>query len=420
MRNGVIRFLGGLFGRSAAASRAEKRSGDQGTLADLLGERGPIGAAVTSQTALGLPAVTACVRLLGDMVSALPLALYQRTPSGPRLCADHPAHYVVNFPGELHHSFGLRSLVMTGVLLGGNGYVRVHRGALGQPEELEWLSPLHVRVERLRGHRFLSYRIEGESAVYSSRDILHVRALSTDGVRGLSPVRLLRESIGTAISQREKAALLMDRRMGFEGVLEMPPEATPEQVAQMREFWTRRHQGLGNAGVVPILQGAAFKAIGGMSAADSEFLENRRFELQEIARLYGVPGFLIGDTTASTSWGSGIEQQNLGFLRYSLNPWLINFEQALGGCLLTREEQRRGYHFVFDREELEGAWLPAQASFVTSMRNAGIFSVNDAREWLGYARVGALGADDYQIVPVGGGQFESPSPSTAPSPPAAG
>jgi len=394
-------LLSRLFGRTPPPP-AQTRSFGAGTFAELLGARSSGGVAVTPGTALGLPAVASCVRLISEMVARLPIALCRQSEAGPQDCRAHPAHQVVNFPSELHHSFGFRRLVMTGVLLGGNGYARVHRDAQGEPQELEWLSPQRVKVERLTGKRFLSYRIEGEGGLFTSRDILHLRGLSTDGVRGLSPITLLRESIGTSLSLRERASGLLDRSAQFNGVVKMPPEATPEQVAQMREFWTRGHQGRGTEGIVPILQGAEFQAIGGMSAVDAEFLENRVFELQEIARLYGVPAFLIGDT-AATTWGSGIEQLNLGFIHYCLDPWLINFEQALGATLLTRAELKSGYFFKFDREELGTQTLPSQSAFITSMRHAGVFSANDAREWLGYRRKDSAGMDDYQTIPVGGG-----------------
>jgi len=395
-------LLSRLFGRKTRAP-AETRSFALGTaLADLLGVPSGAGVPVTPHTALGLPAVAACVRLISEMVARLPVALYRKGPQGPEECPAHPAHQVVNWPSELHHGFAFRRLLMLGPLLGGNGYARVHRSALGEPAELEWLSPTSVQVERLKAQRYLTYRIEGEQGLFTTRDILHLRALSTDGVRGLSPITLLRESIGTSFSLRSRASGLLDRSAQFSGVVQMPPEATPEQVAQMREFWTRRHQGLGTAGIVPILQGAEFKALGGMSAVDAEFLENRVFELQEIARLYGVPAFLIGDT-AATTWGSGIEQLNLGFIHYCLDPWLINLEQTLNATLLTRAEAAQGYFFKFDREELGTQTLPSQSAFITAMRQVGVFSANDAREWLGYRRKDSAGMDDYQTIPVGGG-----------------
>jgi len=116
-----------------------------------------------------------------------------------------------------------------------------------------------------------------------------------------------------------------------------------------------------------------------MSMVDAQFLESRRFELQEIARIYQIPAFLIGDTTSSTTWGSGIEQQTLGFLNFCLDPHLVAWEQALGITLLSDEELRGGYYFKFDRDELANVALEARANFYQTMRNIGVYSVNDVR-----------------------------------------
>jgi len=379
----------------------EKRSGGGShsfggeSMHNLFGAAATSGAVVNHQTALGVPAVGSCVGLLADMVGLLPLELYQKTAKGDLAAHHHAAHRVVAHTGDLHTSFELRQLVMTGVLLGGNGYVRVHRRG-GVPAELEWLSPGKVSPERLPSTRFLTYRVEGERVPLDRTDIIHIRTQSRDGVRGVSPVTLLRESIGTSISQREAAGRLMSQSAQFQGVLEALPSLRPQQLEILKQEWRKFHEGVENAGRTPIISGASFKPVGGMSAADAQFLESRRFELQEIARAYRIPPFLIGDTTANTSWGSGIEQQNLGFMTYTLNPWLINWEQALNYTLLTRAEQDAGYHFKFDREELGAVSLAAQAAFISSMRNAGVFSPNDSRAWLGYPCSEAEGMDNYQ------------------------
>jgi len=383
----------------------ERRSGlypfgpTTGGLHSLLGAPVSSGAVVNQQTALGVPAVLACVRLFADMLGRLPLELYRKTPRGEELAAEHPSHAAVNWPGDWHTAFELRHLVMMNVGLGGNGYLRAHRASRGGPvSELEWLPPYSVLAEKHRENRFVTYRVEGEREVFTRADIVHVRALSTDGVVGLSPVTLLRESIGTSITQREKAGKILNNGERFSGVLEADRALKPDQLDIIRREWQRFHSESGNTGRVPILSGGiSFKSVSGMSAADAQFLESRRFELQEIARAYGIPAFLIGDTTANTSWGSGIEQQNLGFLDYALEPWLINFEQALNYTLLSRAEHAAGYRFKFDREELARGRLPAATAFVTAMRNAGIFSPNEARQWLGYPLSDAEGMDNYQM-----------------------
>jgi len=373
--------------------------GESGGLFSLFAPPVSSGAVVTQQTALGVPAVLACVRLFADMLGRLPLELYQDTPRGPEKATKHASHSVVNWPGDWHTAFELRHLVMMNVGLGGNGYLRAHRASRGGPvAELEWLPPYSVRAEKLQENRFVTYRVEREKGLFTRADIVHVRALSTDGVLGLSPVTLLRESIGTSITQREKAGQILNNGERFSGILEADRALKPDQLDLIRREWQKFHEQAGNTGRVPILSGGvSFKSVSGMSAADAQFLESRRFELQEIARAYGIPAFLIGDTTANTSWGSGIEQQNLGFLDYALEPWLVNFEQALNYTLLTRAEHAAGYSFKFDREELERGRLPAATAFVTAMRNAGIFSPNEARQWLGYPLSDAEGMDNYQM-----------------------
>jgi len=381
----------------------EKRSGghslSQSDFFALVGTPSSSGAHVTQKSALGVPAVYACVRLFADMLGRLPLELYRKTPRGEVLAAEHPSHAAINWPGDWHTAFEMRHLVMMNVGLSGNGYLRAHRArAGGAVAELEWLPPGTVTAQKLPENRFITYRVERENAVFTRADIVHIRALSTDGVRGLSPITLLREAIGTSISQREQAARMLKNGEKFSGVLELPKGLRPQQLELIRKEWEKFHATSDNVGRVPMLgEGVTFKQVSGMSAADAEFLESRRFELQEIARAYGIPAFLIGDTTANTSWGSGIAEQNLGFLDYALEPWLVNFEQALNYTLLTRSEHAAGYHFKFDREELERGRLPAASAFVTAMRNAGIFSPNEARDWLGYPLSDAEGMDNYQM-----------------------
>lgn len=401
---------------------AEQRSGlptltSERAYEMLVGSGSSSGAAVNTLTALGVPAVTACVGLLADMIALLPLRLYQRTDRGDVLVTDHPAAAAVARPGDLHTSFEMRQLSMTGVGLGGNGYIRVYRSGSGEPGELEWLSPLDVAPQRIAGQRFITYRVKDERRLLTRYDIVHVRGLSRDGVMGVSPITAMRESIGTSIAQREAAGSLMKNSARFNGVLEAPAALRKEQVEDLRREWAARHEGSANSGKTPVLWGAQFKAVSGMSAADAQFLESRVFELREIARWYRIPPVLIGDTQASTSFGAGIEQQNLGFLAYSLRPWFENWQQSVDYTLLTTDEIRAGLHFAFDLEELGAVTLQAQAAFITAMRNAGIFSPNDAREWLGYTKVSGAGMDDYR-APLNSSSTGTPATEPADNQPA--
>lgn len=351
------------------------------------------------------------------MVALLPPHLVRETDRGDERVRNHPAGQLMERPGDLHTSFEMRQLMQAGAGLGGNGYARVYRDGAGNPAELEWLSPLDVAPQRITGQRFITYRVANDPALLTRFDIIHVRALSTDGVMGRSPITLLRDSIGTSIAQREAAGKMMSNSAQFNGLLKAPPSMKEGQVKAAADEFRRVQSGPANAGKVPVLWGLEWQSVSGMTAADAQFIESRRFELQEIARLYRIPPVLIGDTTAATSFGAGIEQMNLALLAYCLNPWLVNWEQALNYTLLTTDELRAGLRFKFDREEIAAVALQAQAAFISTMRTTGVFSPNDSREWLGYPKSDAPGMDDAR-APLNSSSTGTPAsaePATQPA-----
>jgi HK97 family phage portal protein len=218
-------------------------------------------------------------------------------------------------------------------------------------------------------------------------------------VAGISPVTLLRESIGTSLAQTTAAGKLMREGTTFPGYLTTSQTLSADKIKDAREEWDRKQAGAMNAGRVPILNGTFdFKQTSGMSMVDAQFIESRRFELQEIARHYRIPPFLIGDSTASTTWGTGIEQQTLGFLNFCLDPHLIAFEQAMEATLLTDSEIAAGYYFRFDRDELASVSRQDTANYFQTMRGIGVYSVNDVRRKLDEPIISAeSGGDDYML-----------------------
>lgn len=382
---------------SAVERRSSLKNPSPELLAALGGSPTSSGAVVNERTAQGVPAVSACVGILADMVGLLPLQLLRKTSKGDIEVTDHPAAKVVARPGDLHTSMELRQLMMYGTGFGGNGYARVHRDGAGNPVELEWLPPCNVHPQRIQGRRFVTYQVDGVREILTRYDLIHIRGMSCDGVMGVSPITQLRESIGITIAQRDAAGNIMSKGSSFNGVLEAPPSLKKEQVDDIRSEWAKRQEGSQNFGRTPVLWGVSFKQVSGMTAADAQFIESRRFELQEIARLYRIPPFLIGDTTGNTSWGTGIEQMNLGFLAYSLNPWLVAWEQAVSYTLLTTDEQAAGLRFKFDREELGAVSLQAKAAFITAMRTTGTFSINDSLDFLDRPKIDSEIGDDHLL-----------------------
>lgn len=371
-----------------------------GRIVQILGDPTASGANVNENSSLSVSAVTACVSLIADMVAKLPIQLFQPTSRGPEEIKNHPViRLIARNPSDLHTSFELRQLMETGKGLGGNGYARVFRDATYTPRAIEWLAPCDVKPKMLRrpsGERFASYEVNGEKQPLNRQDILHVRQLSKDGLCGLSPIRLLRDSIGTAMSQTAAAGKLMKNGAKFPGFLVSSAMLKKEIIDDARTEFNAKYSGAQNAGSIPVLNGMFdFKQTNGMSMVDAQFIESRKFELQEIARIYRVPPFMIGDSSAS-NWGTGIEQQTLGFLNFCLDPHLVGWEQSLAHTLLTTNEQNAGLFFKFDRDELANVALEARANFFKAMREMKVFSPNDVRAELGKPMLTPdQGGDDY-------------------------
>lgn len=358
-----------------------------GRLIEVMGGGSTAGFNVNQNTAIGMPAVTACVTILANMVAKLPIYLYRDTKQGPVEIEDHQSLYLLSkAPGGMHTSFELRHLMETGKGLGGNGYARVIRDGAFDPIAIQWLPPADVQpqcTEKPNGEKFVVYRVKGVNQLLTRADIIHVKLFSTDGVCGVSPIYMARESIGTALSQTSAAGALMKNGAKFGGLLTTDQQLAKEALTDARDEFNKNYSGAINAGRIPVLNGSfKFQAVNGMSMVDAQFVESRKFEIHEVARIYNIPLFML-DSTASTAWGSGIESLNLTFLNNTLEPHLRSWEESLNYTLLTTEELRTGYRFQFDRDEIANAGLDARAKFYQAMRLMGVYSPNDIRAKMG-------------------------------------
>ena len=388
-------------------------------LLEALGATSSSGASVTENTAATIPTVSACVGILADMIGMLPLKLYRKTPDGRDEATDKPAHRLVSMAtGSIHTPYEQRRLAMIGVGFGGNGYLRVYRDAFYEPGELQWVRPCDVRPELLKtrdGRLRAVSHIEGERTPLTRADLVHVQGLSTDGLIGRSPIRALRESIGLSLTQREQAGKLYANGARFPGYLKVPGSLKPEQLKEVSENWNAAQAGAANAGKTPVLMGGMeFTLTNGMTFADAEFLESRKFERSEIATMFRVPEVLLGNSDKASSWGTGIETLTNGFLAFSLGPWLVNWEQALNFTLVSEDDKAAGYYFRFTRGALLQVALEAQAKFFREMRDIGVFSVNDVRRKLEENDLPDHIGDDYGLPFNGaGGRAATPADQQA-------
>jgi hypothetical protein len=354
------------------------------------------GARVNDYTALGIPAAYACINLLGNLVGSLPARVIRRTAAGHENIDDHPVSVLLlRAPNEQHTSFEFRRLVQARVGGSGIGYARIYRNNYYVPTALVPVQTGRVQI-LTPGPGEIRYRVQGEENILTRADLMQVNALSTDGFAGISPVTLLRENIGISMAQRDSFASFLKNGSKFPGIL-AATGLTEKQMQDFRTVWDASQGGVTNSGRIPILNGAFtyLDKSAGMSMADAEFLASRSFENNEICSVYGIPPILIGATDKVSSWGTGIEQINQGFLTYGLNPWLVNWEQSLAFSLLTSEEQAQGYAIMFDRSALMQASLTARAAFYQQMRMIGAMSINDVRHEIGFNDLPDHIGDDY-------------------------
>lgn len=305
------------------------------------------GAMVSAGAAMQVAAVYRCVDLRATALACLPVHVIAETENGGvgDKVPGHPlARLLGSRPNRRHTSFEFRRLLGTHVLLRGNAYalkVRSGRRLL----ELLPMHPDRVRVEELDDLtlRYHYTRRNGQEIVLPQSEVFHLRDLSTDGVVGVSKIALMRESVGLAIQAERFGARMFKNGMAVGGALKHPGKLGPAAVQTLKAQMEDRYAGADNAHKWMVLEEGMSVERLGMTSEDLQFIESRKFQRNEIAMFFGVPPHLIGDVEKTTSWGTGIEQQNLGFLQYTLGGDIAMWEQAIERDLLTEAEAPRIY-----------------------------------------------------------------------------
>ena len=362
------------------------------------------GKTVNERSAMQLTAVYACVRILAEGIAGLPLHLYKCGKNGSREKAvDHPLYFLLHDePNPEMTSFIFRETLMTHLLLYGNCYCQIIRDGRGQVAALYPLMPNQMSVDRdEKGQLYYTYLRSGEEAdtvkkgtVYLlPEDVLHIPALGFDGLVGYSPIAMAKNSIGMGLACEEYGAKFFANGAAPSGVLEHP--GTIKDIARLRESWNAIYGGSKNAGKVAILEEGMHYSPISISPNEAQFLETRKFQVDEIARIFHVPPHMIGDLERSTF--SNIEQQSLEFVKYTLNPWVCRWEQALTRSLLSPKEKRE-YNIKFNVDGLlRGDYQSRMNGYAVGRQN-GWMSANDIRGLENLDRIPAEQGGDLYLV----------------------
>ena len=362
------------------------------------------GKTVTERSAMQMTAVYSCVRILAEAVAGLPLNLYRYTEDGGKEKAiDHPLYLLVHDePNPEMSSFVFRETLMTHLLLWGNAYAQIIRNGKGEVMALYPLMPNKMTVDRdERGQLYYSYQRSNDEAVRSKdqtvilrpSDVLHIPGLGFDGLVGYSPIAMAKNAIGMAIACEEYGAKFFANGAAPGGVLEHP--GTIKDPQRVRESWQSTFGGSGNANKIAVLEeGMKYTPIG-ISPEQAQFLETRKFQINEIARIFRVPPHMVGDLEKSSF--SNIEQQSLEFVKYTLEPWVIRWEQSIQRTLLTEAEKAQ-YFVKFNLEGLlRGDYQSRMNGYATARQN-GWMSANDIRELENLDRIPAEEGGDLYLI----------------------
>ncbi len=342
-----------------------------------LGATSSSGQAVNVDKALQLSAVWACVRLLSETVSTLPLKLYRRGEDGSREAAtDHPMYALLcQRPNAEMTPARFMLLVIASICLRGNAFIEKRRiGA--RIVALHPLLPQNVTVKRLpTGRLEYTYTEEGSRRVIPERDIVHIRGFGLDGVTGMMPVNTGKEVIGSAIAADEASSKVFAQGLQASGFLSTDKTLTKDQREDLREKLTA-FQGSKNAGKLMVAEaGLKYEGIT-MDPEAAQMLETRSFNVEEICRWWRVPPFMVGHTTKQSSWASSVEGMNLQFLTNTLRPLIENIEQELNMGLLGGDHP---FFFEFAVEGLLRTDTKGRAEFYASAAQNGYMNRNEIR-----------------------------------------
>jgi len=368
------------------------------------------GVRVTEEKSLAMPAVWRAVNLIAGSIASLPLHAYRHAGAGREVVTSGRAARFMDAPHADMTPFEFWELMSAHLLLWGNAYAWRGRTELGDTK-LVGLHPSRVKPGRT-SEGVKVYAIDGGRIAATDAEVLHIPGFSIDGIVGLSPIGMARQGIGLALAAEQFGAKLFGSGSLAMGVLETDQRLTPDQANTVMARWREKRTGMKSAHEVIVLDsGAKFHQLT-INPTDAQFLESRRFQVSEIARMFGVPPHMLMDTEKSTSWGTGIEQQSIGFVVYTLRPWLTRIEQRV-----TRILKPEPVYAHFSVEGLLRGDSKQRGEFYQLMWGLGVLSTNDIRALeeqgpveggdvryrpLNYGQLGTTDSADQQEEPADG------------------
>ena len=337
------------------------------------------GMRVSPDSALRLAAVYACVRVLSESMASLPLVIYQRRADGGKdKVTDHWLHRLLaKRPNRFQNPFEWREMLQGHLALRGNAYNQIITNAKGEVVELMPLHPDRIRLELLPSGEY-RYRFTdrfGSESILPRGEVWHLRGLSSDGLMGMSPIELARENLGMALAAQDYGArFFANDAKPTGGWIEFPGSFKDSEAKKVfRESYQQAQSGANRGKVLVLENGMKFHEVG-VTNKDAQFLELRKFQITDVARLFRVPPHMIGDLDRATF--SNIEQQSLEFVMHTMTPWAERWEASIESELLLEGDD---IEVEFDFANLMRGDAASRASYYQSGIQNGWLTRNEAR-----------------------------------------
>lgn len=388
----------GLFDRFFGGSKKENRGVTYGYPTSGLTLFGlGAGKQINEKTALTFSAVYSCVRVLSESIGQLPVHVYKRESDGDRVHSmDHPISQIVNRqPSPIYTPFSFYSTMASNCLLWGNSYAVIERNGAMRPTRLDIIHPsLVTPMFDDNNNVFYEVRSDGleksPAKRYDAKEIIHFRGFSYDGINGISPIALHKDSIGLGMAAVEYGASFFGNGASLSGVLEHPSKLSKEASERLINSWNSKYQGSAQAGKTAVLEeGLKYKAIS-MPPDQAQFIATRKFSVEDVARIFRVPQHMIQNLDNATY--SNIEQQSIDYVVHSLTPWLVQMEQEMNQKLF-RENERIDHYVKFNTNGLLRGDQKSRGDYYQTLWNIGAISIDEIR-----------GFEDMNKLPNGQGE----------------
>lgn len=367
-----------LVGSSRADLAVSEQRSSVGTLTDASwwerlfnNQTGPV--SITEYSSLGLSAVYACVRVLSEDVAALPWNVHRRTDRGNAVAYDHPNQYLLHDqPDEWYTSFQFRTTLMAHVLLWGNAYARILWNGISRPVGFKIYQPGTVDPYEHNGRIWYNT----PDGVMAAEDMIHIAGLGFNGITGKSPIRTNAESLGVTLAAQRMGGNFFKNGATPSGALKHPAKLSADAQKRMKSNFREKYQGIDNTGEVLVLEEGMDYIRIGIPLEEAQFIETRNYGKEDIGGIFRVPPHMIGKLDRSTN--NNIEHQGLEYVKYSLMPWALRFEQEFNRKIFYETEKGRVFT-KFNFNALLRGDLAARQSFYQSMIQNGVYSQNDVR-----------------------------------------